>query len=402
LTHLAAPAYRQYLNDLFRFEHVEAGMRVGIIGGGIGGLATAVALDRHGLGATVFEQAPGFGRVGADINLTPNAVRALDGLGVGGAIRRTAARPTHRISRTWDTGEETSRLPMSAAAEERYGAPQLTMHRADLLDALTERLPEGALRLGRRLTSAEDRDDAAVARFDDGSAAEFDLLVGADGIHSAVRTALLGEESPEFTGVVAFRAVVPIEEIPPGVPNLDAFTKWWGPTPEVQVVTFPLNQGKDLFVFATTPQESWREESWTCPGDVAELRAAYADFHPEARAVLDACPEVLKSALYVRDPLPRWTSAHLALLGDACHPMMPFMAQGAGQAIEDAVVLARSLGEPDAADVENLASRLDRYQHARMERTARIQLGSRENNWLKDAGNGDWVYGYDAWEVPLQ
>lgn len=373
-------------------------MRIGIIGGGIGGMAAAIALARAGADVAVFEQAPGMGRVGADINLTPNAVRALDGLGVGDRIRETAARPTYRISRTWDTGAETSRLPMSAAAEERYGAPQLTMHRADLLAALAAALPADRLRLGRRLVAVQEHDHAVTASFDDGGTEDFDLLVGGDGIHSVVRTAMLGQEHPDFTGVVAYRAVVPLEAISPGVPNLDAFTKWWGPAPEIQIVTFPLNQGKDVFIFATTPQESWREESWTRPGDVAELRAAYAGFHPEARALLDACTEVLKSALYVRDPLPRWSTARMTLLGDAAHPMMPFMAQGAGQAIEDAVVLSRALTEiPD----EPLATRLDRYEDARRERTARIQIGSRENSWLKDAGNGDWVYGYDAWSVPL-
>lgn len=377
-------------------------MRIGIIGGGIGGMAAAIGLARAGVEAVVLEQAPGLGRVGADINLTPNAVRALDGLGVGDRIRETAARPTYRISRTWDTGEETSRLPMSAAAEERYGAPQLTMHRADLLaalaDALTDALPAGSLRLGRRLERVEERADGVTAHFADGTAEDFDLLVGGDGIHSVVRTAMLGEESPDFTGVVAYRAVVPLTAVSGGVSNLDAFTKWWGPAPEIQIVTFPLNQVKDVFIFATTPQESWREESWTRPGDVVELRAAYSGFHPEARALLDACTEVLKSALYVRDPLPRWNTERMTLLGDAAHPMMPFMAQGAGQAIEDAVVLSRALTSlPDLS----LAERLGRYEDARRERTARIQVGSRENSWLKDAGNGDWVYGYDAWSAPL-
>lgn len=372
-------------------------MRIGIIGGGIGGLTAAIALAGRGVATTVFEQATTLGRVGADINLTPNAVRALDGIGVGDRIRETAARPTHRISRTWDTGEETSRLPMSAAAEERYGAPQLTMHRADLLAALADAAPEGCLQLGRQLVAVDERPDGVRATFADGSHESVDLLVGADGIHSRVRTAMFGEESPEFTGVVAYRAVVPLSAVRPGLPNLDSFTKWWGPRPEVQIVTFPLNQGKDVFVFATTPQDSWRAESWTRPGDVAELRAAYADFHEEARALLDACTEVLTSALYVRDPLPRWSAGRMTLLGDACHPMMPFMAQGAGQAIEDAVVLARAL----TADAAPLSERLRRYEDARRERTARIQLGSRENSWLKDAGNGDWVYGYDAWTTPL-
>ena len=374
--------------------------RIGIIGGGIGGLAAAIALRELGSEPVVFEQATAFGRVGADINLTPNAVRALDGLGVGPRLRATAARPTHRISRTWDTGEETSRLPMSDAAQAQYGAPQLTMHRADLLQALTDVLPADTIRLGARLEEVAEGADAVRATFADGRAEEFDILVGADGIHSVVRTALQGPEHPTFTGVVAYRAVIPMDRLDANLPNLDAFTKWWGPQEQTQIVSFPLNRGRDLFVFATTPQDSWREESWSCPGDVRELRAAYAHFHPEARALLQACDAVLKSALYVRDPLPRWSSERATLLGDACHPMMPFMAQGAGQAIEDAVVLARCLHAPDD-DAAGPSARLDRYQRARRDRTARIQVGSRQNTWLKTGGNGDWVYSYDAWEVPL-
>ncbi|QZS53364.1 FAD-dependent monooxygenase [Rhodococcus opacus] len=365
---------------------------VAVCGGGIGGLATAIALRKFGLDVTVYEQTRQFARVGADINLTPNAVRALDGLGIGPAIRESAARPQFRISRTWDTGAETSRLPMGDSAEQQYGAPQLTMHRGDLMTALENRLPSGVVEMGRRVSGVAD----GRIEFTDGSSVSADVIVGAAGIHSAVRTALLGREQPTFTGVVAFRAVVPTERVG-DLPNLDCFTKWWGPNPSTQIVTFPLNQGKDIFVFATCGQEEWTEESWTTPGSVTELRELYRDFHPEARALLDACDDVLKSALYVRDPLASWTDGRAVLLGDAAHPMMPFMAQGAGMAIEDAVVLSRCLSLFDDPAVA-----LQAYQETRLQRTSRIQRGSRSNEWLKVAGNGDWVYEYDAWHVPLE
>lgn len=365
---------------------------VAVCGGGIGGLAAAIALRKFGLDVTVYEQTRQFARVGADINLTPNAVRALDGLGVGPAIRDSAARPQFRISRTWDTGAEMSRLPMGDSAEQQYGAPQLTMHRGDLMTALENRLPSGAVEMGRRVAGIVD----GRIEFTDGSTASADVIVGADGIHSAVRTALLGRDQPTFTGVVAFRAVIPTERVG-NVPNLDCFTKWWGPNPSTQIVTFPLNQGKDIFIFATCAQDEWTEESWTTPGSVAELRELYRDFHPEARALLDACDDVLKSALYVRDPLASWTDGRSVLLGDAAHPMMPFMAQGAGMAIEDAVVLSRCLSLFDDPAVA-----LRTYQETRLQRTSRIQRGSRSNEWLKVAGNGDWVYEYDAWQVPLE
>lgn len=370
---------------------------IGVVGGGIGGFVTAIAIRQLGGEAIVFEQAPQFGRVGADINLTPNAVKALDGLGIGPALRETAAVPTHRISRTWDTGEETSRLAMSATAEELYGSPQLTLHRADLMSALENALPPEAIKLGHRVTEIDSRSDGVTLRCGDGASYDVDVLVGADGIHSAVRTALFGPENPDFTGVVAYRAVVPADRLA-GVPNLGAFTKWWGPNPETQIVTFPLNRGRDIFVFATTPQKSWREESWTTEGSVVELREVYRDFHPEARALLDQCDSVLKSALYVRDPLPRWSVDNATLLGDACHPMTPFMAQGAGMAIEDGVVLARALMEGGS---QKPSARLAAYEAARLPRTSRVQLSSRSNEWLKGAGSADWVYGYDAWSVEI-
>lgn len=374
-------------------------LKIGIAGAGIGGLSAAIALRRSGHQVVVFEQSRQFGRVGADINLTPNAVRALDGLGVGEAVRKPAARPTHRISRTWDSGAETSRLAMGDEAERRYGAPQLTIHRADLLAALADAFPAGQVEFGKRVEAIRQDADRVDVQFADGSESRVDVLIGADGIHSAVRSALFGAESPRFTGVVAFRAVVPAERVE-GVPNLQAFTKWWGPNPESQIVTFPLNQGRDIFIFATTAQPSWHEESWTTPGSVVELRGFYADFHPDARALLDACEEVLKTALYERDPLPHWSQGSITLLGDASHPMMPFMAQGAGMAIEDAVVLARHLHGIDRADA--VAPALRRFEAARLQRTSQIQIGSRGNNWLREGGNADWVYGYDAWAVPLE
>ena len=366
-------------------------MKIGINGGGIGGMAAAIALRQAGHDVEVYEQATSYGRVGADINLTPNAVRALASLGVLEALKETAAQPTHRISRMWDTGEETSRLPMGEEAEKKYGAPQLTIHRADLLNALRMKLPEDIVLLGHRIEAIDTTGANPVVRFADGTSREVDALVGADGIHSPTRTALFGPESPQFTGLVSYRSVVDRSKL--NIPNLDAFTKWWGPTPDLQIVTFPLNRGREIFVFATTAQDDWRHESWTMPGDVNELRKAYAGFHAEARALLDACETVTKSALYVRDPLPRWSVGRVTLLGDACHPMVPFMAQGACMAIEDAVVLGRAL---KGVDVAGVASAFLNYENARKDRTARVQIGSRGNEWLKQGGNADWVYGYVA------
>jgi salicylate hydroxylase len=370
---------------------------IGIVGAGIGGLVAAIALKRAGHDVIVFEQAKQFARVGADINLTPNAVRALDGLGVGEAARVTAARPSHRISRTYDTGEETSRLEMAESAEQRYGAPQLTIHRADLLAALADMFPAEQVALGKRAEKIVPDEKGVRLRLQRrhqrprGRAhrRRRHPLVRA---HRHVRRrepALHRHRGLPRRGARRARA---------GVPNLGAFTKWWGPNPQSQIVTFPLNRGKDIFIFATTPQDTWHLESWTAPGSVDELREQYVAYHPEARALLDACDTVLKTALYERDPMPAWAQGRMALLGDAAHPMLPFMAQGAGMAIEDAVVLSRHLDGVAMADVP---AALKGFERARIERASQVQLGSRGNNWLREGGNADWVYGYDAWAAPL-
>jgi salicylate hydroxylase len=376
-------------------------LNIGIAGGGVGGMTAAIALRRAGHEVTVYEQAKQWMRVGADINLTPNVVRALDGLGggIGARIRAEGAQPTYRISRDWDTNAETSRLGMGNIAEAQYGAPQVTIHRADLLAALGAEFPAERVLFARRMATLTQDAQGVTLTFEDGSTARHDLVVGADGIHSRVRAALFGEEKPRFTGVVSYRAVVPTERVK-DVPEIEAFTKWWGPDPQTQIVTFPLSQGRETFIFATTGQPEWTEESWTSEGDVQELRAAYQNFHAEPRKLLAACDSVLKSALYEREPLPQWSIGSVTLLGDACHPMLPFMAQGAGMAIEDAIVLGRALalaqGRPQAVQG------LQVYEDARCERTAKIQIGSRGNQWMKGPGNADWVYGYDAWRVPLE
>ena len=371
---------------------------IGIVGAGIGGLAAAIALRRAGHDVVVFEQAKQFARVGADINLTPNAVRALDGLGAGEAARVTAARPSHRISRSYDTGEETSRLEMAETAEQKYGAPQLTIHRADLLAALAEMFPADRVALGKRASAIE---------------------ADADGREPGLRGR---QQRPRGRAGRRRRHPFGRAHAPCSAPRARASpassptARWCRPSASPACPTSapsPSGGGRirrarsspSRSTAARTSSSSrprrrtrWQLESWTAPGSVDELREQYVAYHPEARALLEACDTVLKTALYERDPMPAWAAGRMALLGDAAHPMLPFMAQGAGMAIEDAVVLARHL---EGVAMRDIAGALQRYERARIERTSQIQLGSRGNNWLREGGNADWVYGYDAWAVPL-
>lgn len=369
-------------------------MKIAVIGAGIGGLAAAIALTRGGVPVEIFEQAPHFQRVGTAINLTPNAVKVVDGLGLGDKVRDTAYRPTHRVSRTWDTGAETSRLEMSRAAEQRYGAPQLTMHRADLLSALEEALPAGAIHLGKRLIELTQRTDGVVLTFADGGQIEASAVIGADGIHSTVRESVFGKETPRFSGMTAYRSLVPLRRIA----NYDVgpFIKWWGPTQQSMLISFLINRGEDLYIFATRAEEAWGQESWSSQGDIRELRAAFAGYHREVRDLLNECQDVLKTALYERDPLAQWTKGRVTLLGDACHPMMPFMAQGAAMGLEDAAVLARCV------DIEDdIPGALRRYEAVRRGRASTMQIVSHENEFLRTGIDADWVYGYDAWRATL-
>lgn len=273
----------------------------------------------------------------------------------------------------------------------------MTIHRADLLTALEQALTPGTIQFEKQVKSAENNGASAQLVFANGETFEGDAVIGADGIHSPVRTAIFGPDAPRFTGLVSWRAVAPRAQAA-GVSNLDSFTKWWGPQADRQIVVFPLTRGEEIFVFATTPREGWTEEGWTLPGDITELREAYKDFHPQARALLDACKEVTRSALHVREPMSRWSKERITLLGDAAHPMVPFMAQGACMAIEDAVVLGRALG---TADRNNVSHALKIYEDSRRDRTAAVQRGSLANDWLKEGGNADWVYGYHAWSAKL-
>jgi salicylate hydroxylase/6-hydroxynicotinate 3-monooxygenase len=371
-------------------------LSVAIIGAGMGGLATAAALRRAGIDADVFEQAPRFARLGAGIQIGCNAMKVVRGLGLEERLRAEAFYPRSWNNRDFDTGAVRFDMIFGASAEERYGAPYLLGHRGDLHSALASAVPSEAIHLGHELTRLESRpDDSVVLTFANGKVAGADAVVAADGVHSLVRDILFGTDQPSFTGRIAHRTVFPAALLEGQA--IDDCTKWWGPDRHI-VIYYVKPDRSEIYFVTSQPEPGFSVESWSELGNVAELQAAFADFHPQVRHVLAACPAVHKWALFDRDPLPRWYDRNVTLLGDACHPMTPYMAQGAAMAIEDAAVLSRCLAGVQRAGV---ADAFRRFEATRKPRTSRVQLGSRTNTWLKNPTDPDWVYGYDAWTAPL-
>jgi 6-hydroxynicotinate 3-monooxygenase len=383
--------------------------QVAIVGAGMGGLTAAASLRRQGLAVGVFEQADKFLRLGAGIQMSANAMKVLRELGLESRLRQTAFQHRARRHRDFDTGRIQSEFDMFSV-EQKFGAPHLMMHRGDLHSALLSLVPPEVVHLGRKLIRFEQRQDKVTLHFADGSTAEAAALIGADGVHSVVREQLFGGERPRYTGRIAYRATFPAGLL--GDLDLEHYaTKWWGP--DRHIVIYYITAKRDEVYFTTSvPADEPDLESWSLKGSLSELRAAFRDFHPDVRRVLDACPDTHKWPIYDRDPQPHWGLGRVYLLGDACHPMTPYMAQGAASAIEDAAILARCL---EGAGADDLPRAFRRYEATRRPRASRIQSLSHLNkrDWMrvdteapdqgpKQKAEPDWVYGYDAWRAPLQ
>ena len=347
-------------------------LSIAIVGGGIGGLSAALHLLKAGFDVHVFEQSPVLTEVGAGLVVSPNASRLLHRLGLAAGMDAVGVRPLGTRQRRWQDGRT---LALTRTREEiaaRFGAPLYLFHRGDLLALLAQALPAGRLHLGRRCTGFADRGDRVEVRFANGDTFDADVMVGADGIHSVVRHSLLGDERPRFTGCVAYRGLVPAER----VAHLDienTTTNWMGPGRHF--VHYYVSAGRLFNFVGLLEQDAWIEESWTEPGRVADLAAAYAGFHPQVRGIIAAATATFKWALLDRDPLPRWSFNRVTLLGDACHPMLPFLGQGGAQAIEDGATLAACL----TAGGGDVPAALLRYEALRRPRSARCQEVSRGN-----------------------
>jgi len=344
--------------------------RIAIIGGGIGGLAAALAMHRHGLEATVYEQSPKLSEIGAGVGLSPNAIKACRVLGVDNEVIARGSGAEWQISRSWRSGRVIARSPLRDTAA-RFGAPHVTVHRADLLDILSRSLPEKYIRTSARCVAVTPGTEIAVARFADGTEVEADIIVGADGIHSAVRGSLFGAEAPRFTGCVCYRGLVPAGDVPRSINTRDV-TLWMGP--HGHIVHYPVRGGELLNIVAHFDSEDWTEESWTRRCDQAEVIATYRRWNESLLQLFQSNAEWYKWALYDREPLERWSAGRATLLGDSAHAMLPYLGQGAAMAMEDGCVLAACVsGMPDDLDAA-----LRHYEQSRKERTRRAVLGSRE------------------------
>ena len=372
-------------------------LSIAIVGAGIGGLAAAATLRQAGIGVQVYEQARQFGRVGAGIQMMPNSMKVLRGIGLEAPLRRRAFAPYSHLNRIGETGEVSNELTMPA---DRYGAPYLCMHRATLHESLASVVPPEVIHLDHKLVGLERCADGVELFFANGRRARADAVVGADGVHSVVREIMLGpEQRPYNRGRVAYRAVFPAELL--GGRELGpSRTKWWGQ--DRHIVIYYTTARRDEVYFVTSvpePLEWLTPESWSTQGDIQALREAYSDFHSDVQAVLAACPSCHKWAILEREPLSTWSDSRVALLGDASHPMTPYMAQGAATSIEDAAVLGRCLAAVEATGIEGA---FRRYEAHRKPRTSRIQAISSANTWLQTAEpDTDWLYGYDAWTADL-
>lgn len=370
-------------------------LRIAIVGAGLGGMTTAGLLQRTGFKVRVFEQAEAFSRIGAGIHLSANVMIVMRRLGIQQKLVDIGLTPDAFVSRKWDTGETLFELPLGPAREQHYGAPYINVHRGDLHAVLESALDHGTISFGHKLKTIDERGPSVRLTFENGATAEADIVIGADGVNSKVREFLLGPDKPRFSGHIAHRAVFPASLLN-GLP-IRTCTKWWGTKSHI-LVYYMTQAREEVYVVSSVPAVSWNSDASFLPCDRESFIAAFDGFHPELRQVVSAAPTVTQWPIFDREPVDCWSRGRLVLLGDACHPLRPYMASGAAMAIEDGAVLARCITDIGTDDpIESFRW----YEANRMPRTNKVQRISEANTWLRGPTDPDWLYCYDACSVEL-
>lgn len=369
--------------------------RIAVVGAGLGGTAAASLLQKAGFNVRLYEQAPAFSRIGAGIHVGPNVMKVLRRMGIEDALSAQGSHPDFWYSRDGETAEIMSQIPLGDYALKHYGASYLTVHRGDFHALMTEAVEPGTLSFGKCLTDVEDCGDVVRLTFADGTVEEADIVIGADGVKSRLRDYLLGPELPIYSGYVGHRAVFPISAVK-GFTH-DLCTKWWAGDRHMMVY-FVTGRKDEIYYVTGVPEATWdMDKSWV-PSSKDEMYAAFDGWHQGVTSLIDATLEVTKWPLLERNPLPLWSRGRIVLLGDACHPMKPHMAQGAAMAIEDAAMLTRCLQEVGTTEY---ATAFALYEANRTERASKVQLVSHNNTWLRTNENPDWCFGYDVYNEPL-
>jgi salicylate hydroxylase len=379
--------------------------KIAIVGGGLAGLAAAQALEVVGIKVEVFEAAPALGEIGAAVNVSPQAVKALQAIGLGDKIAAVGTSSPGVYTRNMQTGEflEFNDRLKSAA---HYGAPYYTFHRADLLDALAGGLDHGAIHLGQRLSGIEERRDCVVLKFADGAEVEAEFVIGADGVRSAIRRTLYGDDNPIYTGQMVWRALLKGSDVPAEVLDPTGHIQWVGPGRHLLAYFI---RGKKLVNIVTQEDtDKWVEEGWSTRGDPDEMRLSFPNPEPRLKKLLSLVTDCSKWGLFTRPLTPNWGRGRIQLIGDAAHAMLPNAGQGACQAFEDSYILARWLEAcPDPAEgfanfrrvriprvhgVQRLSFANARFKHMR---DATAQKDSISSGRGSVHGNSEWVWGYD-------
>ncbi|MFZ4833346.1 FAD-dependent monooxygenase [Rouxiella sp. Mn2063] len=372
--------------------------KIAVIGAGLGGAAAAALLQKAGFHVDIYEQSPSFSRLGAGIHMGPNVLKIFREIGIEKPLELMSSHPDFWFSRDAQTGEFLSRIPLGDFARKEYGASYVTVHRGDLQALQLTALQPGTLHFNKCLQKIDDNGTDVQLTFADGSEVRADIVIGADGINSKLREHLLGPEAPTYSGWVAHRSMIRAEKLAKYNLTFDDCVKWWAQDSHLMVY-YTTSKRDEYYYVSGVPHPAWDFQGSFVDSSRDEMYATFGHYHPTVQALIECSEHVTKWPLLNRKPLPIWSEGRLVLLGDACHPMKPHMAQGAAMAIEDGAMLARCLGE---TGLDDYTTAFRMYENNRKDRASKVQAVSNANTFLRTQEDPAWVYGYDLFAHDLK